>query len=96
VERGQGKVPVADPTRLSKAAKDLFEAAVKADPNLGKYGTAFAFEVFAPIGALPIRNYATNIFPGWEKFKGNICAATLRSSQILAGPVAWATAVSWK
>ena len=70
VERGQGKVPVADPTRLSKAAKDLFEAAVKADPNLGKYGTAFAFEVFAPIGALPIRNYATNIFPGWEKFKG--------------------------
>jgi aldehyde:ferredoxin oxidoreductase len=55
---------------LSTAAKELFEMAVKADPNLGKYGTAFAFEVFTPIGALPIRNYTTNIFPEWEKFKG--------------------------
>jgi len=70
VERGQGKVSVVDPTRLSKAAKELFEASVKLDPNLGKYGTAFAFEVFIRIGALPIRNYTTNIFPGWEKFKG--------------------------
>jgi aldehyde:ferredoxin oxidoreductase len=70
VERGQVQVPVADPARLSTAAKELFEMAVKADPNLGKYGTAFAFEVFTPIGALPIRNYTTNIFPEWEKFKG--------------------------
>jgi aldehyde:ferredoxin oxidoreductase len=70
VERGQGRVAVADPNRLSKAAKELFEAAVKADPNLGKYGTAFAFEIFTPMGALPIKNYTTNIFPGWEKFKG--------------------------
>ena len=70
VERGRVQVPVADPARLSTAAKELFEMAVKADPNLGKYGTAFAFEVFTPIGALPIRNYTTNIFPEWEKFKG--------------------------
>jgi aldehyde:ferredoxin oxidoreductase len=70
VERGQGKVSVVDPTRSSKAAKELFEASVKLDPNLGKYGTAFAFEVFIRIGALPIRNYTTNIFPEWEKFKG--------------------------
>jgi len=70
VERGKMQVPVADSTRLTTAAKELFEMAVKADPNLGKYGTAFAFEVFTPIGALPIRNYTTNIFPEWEKFKG--------------------------
>jgi aldehyde:ferredoxin oxidoreductase len=70
VERGRVQVPVADPARLSTAAKELFEMAIKADPNLGKYGTAFAFEVFTPIGALPIRNYTTNIFPEWEKFKG--------------------------
>jgi aldehyde:ferredoxin oxidoreductase len=70
VERGKIQVPVADPPRLTTSAKELFEMAVKADPNLGKYGTAFAFEVFYPIGALPIRNYTTNIFPEWEKFKG--------------------------
>jgi aldehyde:ferredoxin oxidoreductase len=70
VERGKMKVSVAEPTRLTTAAKDLFEMAVKADPNLGKYGTAFAFEIFTPIGALPIKNYTTNIFPEWEKFKG--------------------------
>jgi aldehyde:ferredoxin oxidoreductase len=70
VERGRVQVPVADPARLSTGAKELFEMAIKADPNLGKYGTAFAFEVFTPIGALPIRNYTTNIFPEWEKFKG--------------------------
>jgi aldehyde:ferredoxin oxidoreductase len=70
VERGQRAVAVAEPNRLSKVAKELFEEAKKADPNLGKYGTAFAFEIFAPIGALPIRNYTTNIFPEWEKFKG--------------------------
>jgi aldehyde:ferredoxin oxidoreductase len=63
-------VAVAEPNRLSKVAKELFEEAKKADPNLGKYGTAFAFEIFVPIGALPIRNYTTNIFPEWEKFKG--------------------------
>ena len=70
VVRGKSSVPIAEPTRLSKAAKELFEAAQKADPNLGKYGTAFAFEIFTPIGALPVRNYTTNIFPEWEKFKG--------------------------
>jgi len=70
VVRGKRPVAVAEPKRLSTAAKELFNAAQKADPNLGKYGTAFAFEIFTPIGALPVRNYTTNIFPEWEKFKG--------------------------
>jgi aldehyde:ferredoxin oxidoreductase len=71
VEKGTQKVPVFDPARLSKGAKALIEAAINADPNLGKWGTAFAFEIFTPIGALPIRNYTTNIFPEWERFKGS-------------------------
>jgi aldehyde:ferredoxin oxidoreductase len=37
VERGRVQVPIADPARLSTGAKELFEMAVKADPNLGKY-----------------------------------------------------------
>ncbi len=70
VERGQMEVPVAHPERLKKASKALFEAAVAADPNLGKDGTAFAFEVLMPIGAIPIRNYTTNEFPEVDKFTG--------------------------
>jgi aldehyde:ferredoxin oxidoreductase len=70
VERGTVKIPVAQPDLLTAKAKELIETAIKADPNLGKFGTAFAFEVFTPIGALPVRNYTTNIFPEWEKYKG--------------------------
>lgn len=70
VERGEVKIPVAEPARLTQSAKELIEISIKTDPNLGKFGTAFAFEVFTPIGALPIRNYTTNIFPDWEKYKG--------------------------
>lgn len=70
VERGQTDVYVADPERLKDSAKALFKAAVDADPNLGKDGTAFAFEVLTPIGAIPIKNYTTNEFPEYEKFTG--------------------------
>jgi aldehyde:ferredoxin oxidoreductase len=70
VERGQAKIPVAEPAKLTGLAKQLIETAIKADPNLGKFGTAFAFEVFTPIGALPVKNYTTNVFPEWEKYKG--------------------------
>ena len=70
VERGEMKVPVADPERLKGSAKALFQAAVDFDPNLGRDGTAFGFEVLTPIGAIPIKNYTTNEFPGIEKFTG--------------------------
>jgi aldehyde:ferredoxin oxidoreductase len=71
VERGKMTVPVAEPERLSQSAKALIEDAMKVDPNLSKSGTAFAFEIFYPMGALPVRNYTTNIFPEWENFKGS-------------------------
>jgi aldehyde:ferredoxin oxidoreductase len=70
VERGEQEVPVAYPERLKKASKALFEAAVAADPNLGTDGTAFAFEVLTPIGAIPTKNYKTNEFPEYERFTG--------------------------
>ena len=70
VERGRMEIPVAHPERLKEASKALFEAAVAADPNLGKDGTAFAFEVLTPMGAIPIKNYNTSEFPEYEKFTG--------------------------
>jgi aldehyde:ferredoxin oxidoreductase len=70
VERGEMDVPVAHPKRLKEASQALFDAAVAADPNLGTDGTAFAFEVLTPMGAIPIKNYNTNEFPEYEKFTG--------------------------
>jgi len=70
VERGELEVPVAHPERLKEVSRALFDAAVAADPNLGTDGTAFAFEVLTPMGAIPIKNYNTNEFPEYEKFTG--------------------------
>ena len=70
VERGKTAIAVAEPALLSKAAKDLFDHAMKADPMFSKWGTAFAFLPLTPVGALPVRNYTTNIFPEYEKFAG--------------------------
>jgi aldehyde:ferredoxin oxidoreductase len=70
VERGRRTLPVADPTRLSEKAKALFEEAKKMDMMLYEWGTPQLFVVIDKVGALPIRNYTTNIFPGNEKFAG--------------------------
>jgi aldehyde:ferredoxin oxidoreductase len=70
IERSAIKVPVAKPDLLAVKAKDLFEAAVKFDPNLGKYGTAFGFVVLPKVGAVPVRNYQTNVWPEVEMFTG--------------------------
>lgn len=79
VERGRTAISVAEPERLAASAKKLFEAAIKADPNIGKYGTAFAFAVFTPMGALPVRNYTTNIFPEVEVFDGQYLHSHFRT-----------------
>ena len=86
VERGDTVVPVADPDHLKEKAKELIDHAMKADPFLSRFGTAFAFEVFAPMGAVPIKNYTTNIFPEWEKYKG----ANIRSNFKLKNKPCWA------
>ena len=86
VERGQMEIPVAHPERLKEASKALFEAAVAADPNLGKDGTAFAFEVLTPMGAIPIKNYNTSVFPEYEKFTGKY----LRSHFKIKSTPCWA------
>lgn len=68
--RGKGAVAVVDPVRLSEKVKALLENAKKADPLLPKWGTAHIFSMLHTIGALPVRNYTTNIFPEHEMFTG--------------------------
>jgi aldehyde:ferredoxin oxidoreductase len=69
-ERDRTAVPVAEPARLSEAAKTLLEVSKKMDPMLCDWGTPQLFMVLDKLGALPIRNYTTNIFPDNEKFAG--------------------------
>jgi len=70
VERGKKTITVRDPVQLSKAAKALIEGATEFDPALVQWGTACAFPIMEKIGALPVKNYTTNIFPEFEKFAG--------------------------
>ena len=69
-ERARTAIAVAEPARLSKSAKALIENAQKMDPMLGQWGTAFIFPRIYRSGALPVKNYTTNIFPDPEKFGG--------------------------
>lgn len=79
VERGAGKVAVADPDGLSSAARALFDHAMKADPLLPKWGTAAAVSIMEKIGMLPVRNYTTNVFPEYEMFTGEYLRAHFKT-----------------
>ena len=69
VERGNRKVPVADPDRLSEAAKTLVDEVMK-NPGMSKYGTAMGYPILAASGQLPVKNYTTSLWPDAEKFGG--------------------------
>jgi aldehyde:ferredoxin oxidoreductase len=69
VERGNRKVPVADPARLSAAAKALVDEVMK-NPGISKYGTAMGYPILAASGQLPVMNYTTSLWPDAEKFGG--------------------------
>jgi aldehyde:ferredoxin oxidoreductase len=68
--RGSGKPKVSDPERLKPAAKELAALSIKMDPGLVKFGTNFGFVMLGPMGAVPVKNYTTNIFPEMDHFIG--------------------------
>ena len=70
VERGQSRPRVVDLERLLPAAKELADLSKKADPGLLKWGTNFGFVMLGPMGAVPVKNYTTNIFPEIANFTG--------------------------
>ena len=69
VARGKNKIPLKDPQRVSEMTKEILET-IKSSPwqsNLYKYGTLGTYRTVEKIGALPIKNYTTNIYPNPEK-----------------------------
>ncbi|MFC1915546.1 aldehyde ferredoxin oxidoreductase family protein [Chloroflexota bacterium] len=69
VARGKGRIQVKDPERISDLSKAILEN-VKNDhigSKLYHYGTLGTYQGVEKIGALPIKNYTTNIYPDKTK-----------------------------
>ncbi len=71
VPRGKQKVPVAHPERLPEYAEALFDHAYNwRDQWLARGGTAIGLSDMERMGALPVLNYTTNVFPEHEQLNG--------------------------
>ena len=71
VARGQAKVPVKDRAAVERLTRDLHEdAKTKGSKRIYEWGTGGGLSAAALGGWLPIKNYATGIFPGHEKLDG--------------------------
>ncbi len=77
IERSEGRVPMHDGNELSRLAREISDL-LKTDPSFDVplWGTSMAFAPLSMIGALPVRNYTTNIFPEWESFMGDRLRST--------------------
>ncbi len=68
--RGQSRPRIIDPDRFLPAAKALAKESTTFDPGLLKWGTNFGFGPLMAMGAVPVKNYSTNVFPDYMKFHG--------------------------
>jgi aldehyde:ferredoxin oxidoreductase len=66
--KGDVKPRVVDPVTLGVKAKELAEFTKQVDPGLVKYGTNAGIAPLASLGAVPMRNYTTNVFPEGNKY----------------------------
>ena len=65
VARGKGRIRVRDSERLSALAKEILENIKnqRMGSNLYRYGTLGTYQMVEKLGALPIKNYTTNVYP---------------------------------
>lgn len=69
--RGKSKLRICDEEQLKKLAKKLHEKALTyRGGSRHKWGTNGGFSALHAIGALPVKNYTTNLFPEHEKMNG--------------------------
>jgi len=71
VARGKFQFPLADSETLTSLADDILEG-IKNSPTarrLYDYGTLGTYQIVEKIGALPIKNYTTNIYPDESRLK---------------------------
>jgi aldehyde:ferredoxin oxidoreductase len=71
IGRGNFRTPLADEESLRKVARELHAKALEyLDGSRHKWGTNGTFSNLAAAGALPVKNYTTNLFPEHEKMSG--------------------------
>ncbi|MBI4296193.1 MAG: hypothetical protein HY667_03635 [Chloroflexi bacterium] len=65
IARGQGRVEVHDPERLSALAREMRETVKSSRAGSGqyKYGTLHLMKAMAPAGGAPFKNYGTTVMP---------------------------------
>lgn len=88
VAKGSKEIPLYDGAQLSETAKELSEVSktIGLGPSVYAWGTNDAFQALPKIGALPVKNYTTNIFPEAERFTGQ----SIRSKFEVKRATCWA------
>lgn len=81
IRRGKIKPDIHDRPLLLSIAKELHEGATVTylDGSRHKWGTNGTFSNLHKVGALPVKNYTTNLFPGHEKMDGRYVRTHFRS-----------------
>jgi aldehyde:ferredoxin oxidoreductase len=77
--KGELKPRVVDQERLVENAKKLVAATKEVDPGLVKFGTNAGLAPLAAMGAVPMRNYQTNVFPEGNKYVPEYMRAHFKS-----------------
>ncbi|UCD08999.1 MAG: hypothetical protein JSU79_11730 [Dehalococcoidales bacterium] len=71
VARGKRSVSLSDPDKISQLSREIVDTIKngRMGSNLYKYGTLGTYRMVEQTGALPIKNYTTNIYPDIEKLE---------------------------
>ncbi len=77
--KGDVKPRVVDPERLVAKAKELAALTKEVDPGLVQFGTNAGLTPLAAMGALPIKNYTTNVLPEGNKYVPEYMRANFKS-----------------
>jgi aldehyde:ferredoxin oxidoreductase len=88
--KGELKPRVLDQERLVAVAKELADVSKKVDPGMMVYGTNAGIAPLSAMGAVPIRNYTTNIFPENNTFVPEYLRAHFKSKPAAC----WACAIA--
>jgi aldehyde:ferredoxin oxidoreductase len=70
VYNGRRNFTIQDPERLKEKNNELFELVKTKFETMHKWGTGGGFSGIYGAGALPVRNYTTNIYPEHERMNG--------------------------
>lgn len=81
IRRGKVRPGIHDRSSLISVARELHEGATVTylDGSRHKWGTNGTFSNLHKVGALPVRNYTTNLFPDHEKMDGRYVRSHFKS-----------------